>query len=100
VQVLEVDHVAAHDDQVQPLGVLDVEVADGAAALVEDPKCEREPPAGRRHAPSQRKCEAIGAHRTSLNRVGLHHHAVAVHAGCLLGLSVHSRHPFSCRTAR
>jgi hypothetical protein len=35
--VLEVDHVAAHDDQVQPLGVLDVEVADGAAALVEDP---------------------------------------------------------------
>jgi hypothetical protein len=97
VQVLEVDHVAAHNDQVQPLGVLHVEVADGA--LVEDPKSELEPPAGRRPAQSQRKCEATGAHRQPLNCVGLHHHAVAMHAGCLLCPSVHSRHP-SRRTAR
>ena len=99
VQVLEVDQVAAHDDQVQPLGVLDVEVAHGAAALVEDPKSELESPAGRRHAPSHGKCEAIGADCKPLNCVGLHHHAHALHASCLLCLSVHSRHP-SRRTAR
>ena len=36
VQVLEAGHVAAHDDEVHALGVLDVEVAHGPAAAVDD----------------------------------------------------------------
>ena len=42
VQVLEAGHVAAHDDEVHALGVLDVEVAHGLPAAVDDPERELE----------------------------------------------------------
>ncbi len=61
VQVLEAGHVAAHDDQVHALGVLDVEVADGRAAAIDDPEGERE--SARRAAPSGAQARASGRGR-------------------------------------
>ena len=59
VQVLEAGHVAPHDDEVHALGVLDVEVAHGPAAAVDDPEGERERLALRRGAARELERQAV-----------------------------------------
>ena len=72
MQVLEAGHVAAHDDEVHALGVLDVEVAHGLAAAVDDPEGQLERLALRRGAASELEREALLADREAAHRLRRH----------------------------
>ena len=72
VQVLEAGHVAAHDDEVHALGVLDVEVAHGPAAAVDDPEGELERLALRRGAAGELERQALLADGEAAHRLRRH----------------------------
>ena len=72
VQVLEAGHVAAHDDEVHALGVLDVEVAHGLAVAVDDPEGQLERLALRRGIASEFEREALLADRQAAHRLRRH----------------------------
>ena len=69
VQVLEAGHVAAHDDEVHALGVLDVEVAHGLAAAVDDPEGELERLALRGGAAGELERQALLADGQAAHRL-------------------------------
>ena len=83
MQVLEAGHVAAHDDEVHALGVLDVEVAHGLPAAVGDPERQLEAPARLRGPPRELEREAVVADRQAAHRHRRRGHPA--HVGGLLG---------------
>ena len=79
--MLEAGQVAADDDQVHPLGVLDVEVVHGAAVLAEDAEREPERRARTCGAAGEVEREAVLADGEAAHRIGGHGHAVSVRRG-------------------
>ena len=76
VQVLEAGHVAAHDDEVHALGVLDVEVAHGLSAAVDDPEGQLERLALRRGPARELERESLLADREAAHRLRRHRRAI------------------------
>jgi hypothetical protein len=74
--VLEAGQVAADDDEVHPLGVLEVKVAHSAPVLAEDAEGEPKLGVGRRGAAGEVEREAVLADREAAHRIGAHVHGV------------------------
>jgi hypothetical protein len=83
VQVLKARHVAPHDDEVHAPGVLDVEVAHGAPAAVDDAEGERERPARGRGGAREPEVQPAVAHGEPADALRAHRRAGAhrVHRG-------------------